>query len=80
MTLNFEEAVFGVEKEIEIETLAPCEHCSGSGAEPGTRESICPACQGRGQVVQSQGFFRISTSLRPLPGNRQGPRFPLQAL
>ncbi|MCE5245266.1 MAG: molecular chaperone DnaJ [Syntrophobacteraceae bacterium] len=62
MSLTFEEAVFGVEKEIEIETLLPCGNCSGSGAEPGTRETVCPACQGRGQVVQSQGFFRISSS------------------
>ena len=62
MTLTFEEAVFGTEKEIDIETFLECEHCHGSGAEPGSRESTCPACQGRGQVVQTQGFFRISTT------------------
>lgn len=62
LTVSFEEAVFGTEKEIEIETLTTCENCGGSGAEPGTRESVCPMCQGSGQVVQSQGFFRISTT------------------
>jgi len=62
MTLGFEEAVFGVEKEIQIQTLLECDHCNGSGAEPGTRETTCPTCQGSGQVVQSQGFFRISTT------------------
>ena len=56
MVLGFEEAVFGVEKEISIETFVGCDQCGGSGAEPGTRESMCPMCQGSGQVVQSQGF------------------------
>lgn len=62
LNISFEEAVFGVEKEIEIETLVKCKDCDGSGAEPGSRESTCPMCQGRGQVVQTQGFFRISTA------------------
>lgn len=62
MGLSFEEAVFGTEKDVEIDTFVRCDKCAGSGAEPGTRDAICPACQGSGQVVQSQGFFRISTS------------------
>lgn len=62
MTLGFKEAVFGTEKEIQIQTFLECKECNGSGAEPGTRDSSCPMCQGSGQVIQSQGFFRISTS------------------
>lgn len=62
LTLSFEEAVFGTEKEIEIQTFVNCEACMGSGAEPGTKESVCPTCQGTGQIVQAQGFFRISTT------------------
>ncbi len=62
MVLSFQEAAFGVEKEIEIETMGPCGSCGGSGAEPGTRETVCPMCRGQGQVVQTQGFFRISTT------------------
>ena len=62
LNLSFEEAVSGTQKEVQIETFAECSRCRGSGAEPGTRETTCPACQGSGQVVQSQGFFRISTS------------------
>ena len=69
LSLKFEEAIFGVEKEIEIETLAMCEDCGGSGAEPGTSESVCPLCRGRGQVVQSQGFFRISTTCSRCQGS-----------
>jgi len=62
MALSFDEAVFGVEKEIQVQTNVECDRCSGTGAEPGTRETACPMCQGSGQVVQSQGFFRISTT------------------
>lgn len=62
MTLPFEDAVFGTEKQIRIENLVACEECGGSGAEPGTKEMACLMCQGTGQVVQSQGFFRISTT------------------
>lgn len=62
LTLDFHEAVFGTEKQVEIDTYANCDRCSGSGADPGTRETVCPACNGSGQVVQAQGFFRISTS------------------
>jgi molecular chaperone DnaJ len=62
LRIGFTEAVFGVEKEIEIPTTVPCPTCDGSGCEPGTHEEICPLCQGQGQVLQSQGFFRISTT------------------
>jgi molecular chaperone DnaJ len=62
LDLSFEEAAFGTEKEIELDAFAACDACSGSGAQPGSREATCPMCQGRGQVVQSQGFFRISTT------------------
>lgn len=65
ITLTFEEAVFGVEKEISITRSENCEHCSGSGAEPGTSAKTCPTCGGSGQVrVQRQtplGSF-VSTS------------------
>jgi len=71
LRLSFEEAVFGTEKEIEIETLVKCQECSGTGAEPGSREVTCPMCQGRGQVIQSQGFFRISATCARCQGAGQ---------
>lgn len=71
LKLTFQEAVFGTDKEIDIEAMAPCEACSGTGAEPGTRETTCPACRGSGQVVQSQGFFRISTTCARCQGTGQ---------
>ena len=60
MQIKLEEAAFGVEKEIEIRKLDPCDKCNGSGAEPGSRTINCPACGGRGQVISSRGFFQVS--------------------
>lgn len=53
LILNFKEAVFGVEKEIEITRLESCSTCNGSGAKPGTTPSKCTTCGGQGQVVSS---------------------------
>ncbi|GAV69132.1 DnaJ domain-containing protein/DnaJ_CXXCXGXG domain-containing protein/DnaJ_C domain-containing protein [Cephalotus follicularis] len=53
LLLNFKEAVFGVEKEIEITRLESCGTCNGSGAKPGTKASKCSTCGGQGQVVSS---------------------------
>nr|XP_043621522.1 chaperone protein dnaJ A7A, chloroplastic-like isoform X2 [Erigeron canadensis] len=53
LVLNFKEAVFGVEKEIEITKLDSCGTCKGSGAKPGTSASKCTACGGQGQVISS---------------------------
>ncbi|KAB1210204.1 Chaperone protein DnaJ [Morella rubra] len=53
LVLNFKEAIFGVEKEIEISRLEICGTCSGSGAKPGTQPSKCSTCGGQGQVVSS---------------------------
>jgi molecular chaperone DnaJ len=52
VTLTFDEAVFGVEKEIEITRNEVCATCRGSGAEPGSGPQKCPTCGGRGEVRQ----------------------------
>ena len=52
VTLDFQEAVFGVEKEIEFEREETCSRCGGSGAEPGTSPTRCPTCNGQGEVRQ----------------------------
>ena len=52
--LQFEEAVFGVEKEIEITRDEVCETCRGTGAEPGTSPVRCATCNGSGEVRQSR--------------------------
>src|SRR5512143_1547713 len=55
--LTFEEAVFGVEKEIEFQRDESCSRCSGSGAEPGTSPVRCSTCNGQGEVRQVRQTF-----------------------
>ena len=61
MSIAFEEAVFGAEREIEFERAVECQPCAGSGAEPGGK-TRCNTCGGMGQVRRSQGFFSIQTT------------------
>ena len=59
LELALEEAARGTEAKIRIPTMEECETCHGSGAKPGTQPKQCPACNGRGEVRVSQGFFSI---------------------
>lgn len=54
VTLTFEEAVFGAEKQIEVTRLETCPNCGGSGAEPGSTPRRCSECNGRGEVRRVQ--------------------------
>ncbi len=54
VTLTFEESVFGVEKELAVERVEVCQHCSGEGNEPGTKVTTCNTCRGNGQVRRTQ--------------------------
>jgi molecular chaperone DnaJ len=60
MTLEFTEAVFGVEKEITIRRAETCTDCKGSGAASGKAASTCPQCKGAGQMRFQQGFFSVA--------------------
>ena len=51
VTLTFEEAVFGVERTIELDIDDECEHCHGTTVEPGYEMKTCPTCGGSGQQV-----------------------------
>lgn len=57
MVVDFEEAVFGIEREIEFRKRDKCDDCDGSGAAEGGKRETCPQCNGQGQVQMSQGFF-----------------------
>lgn len=48
--LTFEEAIFGAEKSIPVDTAVLCETCNGSCAKPGTSAKVCDICRGAGQV------------------------------
>ena len=62
MVIDFEEAVFGVEKEIKIHQKVSCHSCNGSGGAPGSSLVNCATCGGRGQVMHGQGMFLIGTT------------------
>ena len=57
LELEFEEAVFGAEKQIEIMRQELCSECKGEGAAPGSRPLRCPDCNGSGEVRRQAGFF-----------------------
>ncbi|TMC08134.1 MAG: molecular chaperone DnaJ [Chloroflexi bacterium] len=54
LTITFEEAFTGVEKQLEVPRLATCETCAGSGAQPGTGADTCATCGGSGQLRRAQ--------------------------
>ncbi len=58
--IKFEEAVFGVSKEIKFNRYETCSSCDGTGAKKGTKRVACPVCRGTGEIRQQQGFFSIS--------------------
>jgi molecular chaperone DnaJ len=59
LEIDFEEAVLGSEREVQIPVLESCRTCSGSGAEAGSKRERCRQCNGRGEVVSSRGFFQV---------------------
>jgi len=54
LTISFEEAVFGAEKDIEFTRQERCSACSGKGAAPGTDPVTCPDCNGAGEIRRAQ--------------------------
>ena len=66
LTITFEEAAFGCEKEVTLDRVEQCETCHGSGAAAGTSPETCPNCHGSGQVQQRRqtpmGVFATTTT------------------
>jgi molecular chaperone DnaJ len=60
LTIDFEDAIFGTQTEVKIRRLEPCAECNGSGSASGRGPSVCPQCQGRGQLRYQQGFFSVA--------------------
>lgn len=66
LTITFEEAVFGIEKEVDITRPEICHECNGSGAEPGSSPERCGTCNGSGEVRRVQqsilgSFVNVTT-------------------
>ena len=69
--LDFNEAVFGTEREVEITRQESCQRCSGAGNEPGSEVSSCTTCRGNGQVRRSQrSIFGQFAQVTPCPACR----------
>src|SRR5919199_1014127 len=58
--LSFEDSLRGVEAKIPVEVTTACVECGGTGAQPGTAPIICPECNGRSVLAESQGLFALS--------------------
>ncbi len=66
--IQFEEAVFGCEKEIDITLKDECPKCHGTGAKPGTQPVTCSKCGGKGQVMYTQqSLFGAMRSVQTCP-------------
>jgi molecular chaperone DnaJ len=66
IAVSFREAVFGCTRDIEVARLEPCDHCGGTGAEPGTTPVRCTTCGGSGEVRRMQqtilgSFVNVTT-------------------
>ncbi len=60
LEIDFEEAVFGVEKTIAVPRLVSCTPCRGLGTKDGAPRDTCTACRGSGQLRYQQGLFSIA--------------------
>jgi len=54
MTIDFHEAVFGIDKEVRVNKKIKCDHCHGNMAEPGSKINTCSTCHGTGRVIRVQ--------------------------
>jgi molecular chaperone DnaJ len=64
--LDLNEAVFGVEKTLTIDTAVTCQNCDATGAKPGTSVRICDVCRGSGQIQrQVQSFMGMMVTTSP---------------
>lgn len=66
--IDFLEACFGLEKEIKVRHLEPCEECNSTGVDKNAKETVCPMCGGAGRVQQStQTILGSFTSVTTCP-------------
>ncbi|MEO1953086.1 MAG: molecular chaperone DnaJ [Campylobacterales bacterium] len=72
LTISFQDAVFGIEKEVEYRYKKACESCKGTGAKDG-KLSTCSQCKGQGQVFMKQGFMTFSQTCPVCDGAGQAP-------
>ena len=76
LELSFEEAVFGMNAEIQMPRMERCDRCGGAGSEPGMSAGTCPTCHGRGEVLYQQSFLSIRRTCSTCNGSGQVIRNP----
>lgn len=59
LEIDFEEAVFGSQRDLTFSVMDECGKCKGSGAEEGSKRETCSRCKGTGQSISSNGFFHV---------------------
>lgn len=59
LDIDFDEAIFGSKRTIDLTLPAQCDECHGTGAAPGSRRTTCPTCHGTGVVIAGGGIFQI---------------------
>ena len=59
LEIDFEESVFGSQRDLALTVMDECATCKGSGAEPGSKREVCRRCSGSGMVISSSGFFQV---------------------
>jgi molecular chaperone DnaJ len=80
LTIEFKEAVFGVERTITLEKKDACPKCKGTGAEEGSKVATCPKCHGQGQIITSRrtifGNIQSATACDRCDGEGKIPEVP----
>lgn len=71
ITLSFEEAARGVDKELAINNYVTCASCKGRGAPSASDIKKCTRCNGAGQVIEQRGFFSMSMACPECHGEGQ---------
>jgi len=69
VNVSFEDSLRGAQVQVPVELETACSECHGSGAKAGTSPKICPECNGRGVVSESQGLFALSQPCARCRGN-----------
>ena len=76
--IEFLDACFGLEKEVKIRHLEPCEECNSTGMDKNAKDTVCPTCHGQGRVQQSTrtilGSFTSVTTCPNCRGTGKNPK------
>lgn len=76
--LNFEEAVFGVERNILLNKISVCQTCSGTGGKKGTENITCQTCNGKGKIREMKrsifGSIEVARTCETCTGSGKVPK------